>query len=148
MVQTIKKPKPNLLWSIFSMTCPRCRRGKMFRDNNPYKNFSLKHIFDMYDECPLCKQKYDLEVGFWYGTGYVSYGLAVVLSGITFNLWWIAIGISTEDNRIFYWLLVNTILLIVIQPWLMRLSRAVYIYFFISYDENYETAPSRELHIN
>jgi hypothetical protein len=30
----------------------------------------------------------------------------------------------------------------------MRLSRAVYIYFFISYDENYDTAPTIELHIN
>ena len=120
----------------------------MFKDDNPYKKLNLTHIFNMYDECPVCKQKYDLEVGFWYGTGYVSYGLAVLFSGITFLLWWAAIGISTEDNRIFYWLITNTIILVIIQPWLMRLSRAVYIYFFISYDANYDTAPTIELHIN
>ncbi len=141
-------PKPSLLWSILTMCCPRCRRGSMFKNNNPYKKLSLKYIFDMYDHCPVCKQKFDLEVGFWYGTGYVSYGLTVLLSGITFILWWVAIGISTDDNRIFYWLILNTILIVALQPWLMRLSRAVYIYFFISYDKNYANAPSRELHTN
>jgi len=144
----IRKPKPGLLWSVLTMRCPRCRRGDMFKEANPYEKLKLTHIFNMYDECPVCKQKFDLEVGFWYGTGYVSYALAVLLSGITFLIWWAAIGISTEDNRIFYWLLANTILLVVIQPWLMRLSRAVYIYFFISYDENYDTKPTIELHIN
>lgn len=130
------------------MRCPRCRRGGMFKNNNPYKKLKLKYIFDMYDNCPVCKQKFDLEVGFWYGTGYVSYALTVLLSGVTFLAWWAAIGISTDDSRIFYWLILNTILIIVLQPWLMRLSRAVYIYFFITYDENYESTPAVELHIN
>ena len=120
----------------------------MFRNSNAYKKISLTHIFDMYDNCPVCKQKFDLEVGFWYGTGYVSYFLTVLLSAFTFIVWWAAIGISTEDNRIFYWLITNTILIIVLQPWLMRLSRVVYIYFFIKYDENYEINPVVELHIN
>ena len=144
----LKKPKPNFLWSILTMRCPRCRRGPMFKDNNPYKKFSLKHIFDMYDHCPECSQKFDLEVGFWYGTGYVSYFLVVLLSGITFIAWWILIGISTEDNRIFYWLIANAVLIVVLQPWLMRISRVIYIYFFVKYNENYETAPPVELHIN
>jgi len=144
----LKIPKPNFIWSMFTMRCPRCRRGDMFRSKNPYKNLSLKNIFDMHDTCPVCNQKYDLEVGFWYGTGYVSYGLTVLLSGITFLLWWIFIGISVNDNRIFYWLILNTIMIIVLQPWLMRLSRVVYLYFFVTYNENYQTAPSIELHVN
>ncbi len=143
-----RKPKPNFLWSILTMRCPRCRRGPMFKDNNPYKKLSLKHIFDMYDHCPVCRQKFDLEVGFWYGTGYVSYLLVVLMSGLTFIAWWILIGISTEDNRIFYWLIANTVLIIILQPWLMRISRVIYIYFFIKYNENYESAPSVELHID
>ena len=144
----LKKPKPNFLWSILTMRCPRCRRGGMFKDNNPYKKLSLKHIFNMHEHCPVCKQKFDLEVGFWYGTGYVSYFLVVFLSGITFIAWWILIGISTEDNRIFYWLIANTILIVVLQPWVMRLSRSIYIYFFVRYNENYETAAPVELHVN
>ena len=34
----------------------------------------------MYENCPVCSQKYDLEPGFWYGTGYVSYGLCGIFS--------------------------------------------------------------------
>ena len=120
----------------------------MFKNNNAYKKFSLKHIFDMHVHCPVCRQKFDLEVGFWYGTGYVSYLLVILLSGITFITWWITIGVSAEDNRIFYWLGVNTFLVIVLQPWLMRLSRVVYIYFFIRYNKNYESDPIIELHID
>ncbi len=143
------KPKPGFLWSILTMRCPRCRRGGMFKNNNPYKKLSLKHIFfDMYEHCPVCRQKFDLEVGFWYGTGYVSYALTVLLSGITFLAWWAAIGVSTDDNRIFYWLIFNTVVIVVLQPWLMRLSRAVYIYFFIKYNESYESTSAVELHIN
>ncbi len=143
-----KKPKPNFLWSILTMRCPRCRRGRMFTHRNPYKKLSLKYIFDMPEHCPVCKQKFDLEVGFWYGTGYVSYFLTVILSGLTFLAWWALIGISTDDNRILYWLGCNTLLILILQPWLMQLSRAVYIYFFIKYDENYESSPTVELHIN
>src|SRR5437588_9494696 len=106
------KPKPNFLWSLLTMRCPRCRRGPMFRHSNPYRKFSLKHIFDMHHTCPVCNQKYDLEPGFWYGTGYVSYGLTVFLSAFTFISWWILIGVSVNDNRIFYWLIFNGVLLL------------------------------------
>ena len=140
----VKRPKPNYLWSIITMKCPRCRRGHMFRDNNPFKKLKLSHIFNMYDNCPVCNQKYDLETGFWYGTGYVSYALAVAFSAITFIAWLILIGVSVDDNRIFAWLIFNCVLLVVIQPWLMRISRAIYLYFFVSYDEHYEVHKPQE----
>ena len=121
------------------MKCPRCRRGPMFKDQNPFKSLKLSHIFNMYDNCPVCHQKYDLEPGFWYGTGYVSYALAVAVSSTTFVAWLVLIGISTDDNRIFWWLGLNSVLLVVIQPWLMRLSRVIYMRFFVKYDADYET---------
>lgn len=93
----------------------------------------------MYDNCPECGQKYDMEQGFWYGTGYVSYGLAVAVSVASFIAWLVIIGVSTDDNRVYWWLLFNGVLLVVLQPWLMRLSRAIYIRFFVRYDENYST---------
>jgi len=124
------------------MKCPRCRRGPMFKDGNPYKSLKLSHIFDMYDNCPVCNQKYDLEAGFWFGTGYVSYALAVAVSVATFVAWVVLIGISTDDNRIFWWLGFNTLFLVVMQPWLMRISRVIYIRIFVRYNKNYkETKP-------
>jgi len=131
-------PTPNYIWSILTMRCARCRRGPMFKDPNPYRKFSLKHIFDMYDNCPVCNQKYDMEPGFWYGTGYVSYALAVAISVASFIAWWVFVGVSVSDNRVFYWLLTNTVLLIIIQPWMMRLSRVIYLRFFVSYDEDFD----------
>jgi len=126
------------------MKCPRCRRGPMFKDSNAYRKFKLSHIFDMYDNCPVCQQKYDLETGFWYGTGYVSYALAVAVSAATFIAWLVLIGVSTDDNRIFWWLGSNALLLVLLQPWLMRLSRAIYIRFFVRYDEHYEETKPTE----
>ena len=139
-----KRPKPNYFWSLLTMKCPRCRRGPMFKDKNPFKKLKLSHIFNMYDHCPACNQKYDLETGFWYGTGYVSYALAVAVSAITFVAWLVLIGVSVDDNRIFGWLIFNCLLLVIIQPWLMRISRVVYLYFFVSYDPHYEENKPQE----
>ncbi len=139
-----KKPTPNYFWSILTMQCPRCRRGPMFKSSNPYAKLKLSHIFDMPDNCPVCKQKYDLETGFWYGTGYVSYALAVAISVASFIAWLVLIGVSADDNRIFYWLGFNCLLLILLQPWLMRLSRVIYLYFFVKYDPDYTSTLPKE----
>lgn len=80
-----------------------------------------------------------MEKGFWFGTGYVSYALTVGITAITFIIWLVFIGVSTTDNRIFWWLGLNTLLLVIIQPWLMRLSRVIYMRFFVKYNEQYET---------
>ena len=135
---TDKKPAPGYLWSMLTMKCPRCRRGQMFNDDNAYRKIRLSHIFSMPERCPVCGQKFDLEPGFWYGTGYVSYALAVAVCAATFVAWIVMIGVSSEDNRIFYWLGTNALILIILQPWLMRLSRVIYIRFFVRYDEDYE----------
>lgn len=141
----LKRPKPNYYWSLLTMKCPRCRRGAMFTSPNPFKKLKLSYIFDMPDHCPVCKQKYDLENGFWYGTGYVSYALAVAVSATTFVAWLVLIGVSTDDNRIFWWLGLNAVLLVLIQPWLMRLSRVLYIRFFVHYDKDYEHTKPQQL---
>jgi hypothetical protein len=133
-----KNVRPNYYLSMLKMRCPRCRKGKMFKDNNPYKKLTLKHIFDMHENCPVCGQQYDMEPGFWYGTGYVSYALAVAISTSTFVAWWVLIGVSSEDNRIFGWLIFNALALLVLQPWMMRLSRVIYMRFFVRYDDDYE----------
>jgi len=107
----------------------------MFKDKQPF-HLSISKIFNMYDRCPVCGQKYELETGFWFGTGYVSYALGVALS--VFNFIWYALffGFSWKDNSVFYWLAINGVILVGVQPWLMRLSRVIYLYFFISYDES------------
>jgi uncharacterized protein (DUF983 family) len=133
-----EKPKPNFFWSLLTLRCPRCRRGDMFKNKNPYKKLNLSYILDMYDHCPVCRQKFDLEPGFWVGTSYVSYGLLVAFSTSTFLFWWVVAGFSIEDYRIFYWVVVNALLIIFLLPWIMRVSRFLYLSFFVNYNANYE----------
>ena len=92
----------------------------------------------MNKECPLCGQPTEIEVGFYYGTSYVSYALAVMICVISLLVWWMLIGLSTSDNRFFYWLGFNAVLLIVLQPWLMRVSRSLWISWFVRYDRDWK----------
>ena len=110
----------------------------MYNGGHPYKKLNLKHIFNMPERCNECNQKFDMEPGFWYGTGFVSYALAVAISVASFIAWWVIVGLSLKDDRVLYWLIFNGVLLVVIQPWLMRLSRVIYIYIFVKYDPNYK----------
>ena len=130
-----KVQKPGYLWSLFHHKCSRCRSGDMFQVKNAYR---LKHFMKMYDHCPVCDQRMEIEVGFYYGTGYVSYALTVALSVTTFVAWWVLIGMSVNDNRFFWWLGLNITFLIMLQPYLMRLSRAIWLSFFVRYNENWQ----------
>ena len=123
--------KPNLLLSVLTNKCPRCRKGNLFISQNPYK---LKEITKMPETCPVCGQPTELEVGFYYGTGFVSYGLSVLFSIISFILWVVFVGVSIKDDRIFWWLGINIGLTILVQPLLMRLSRSIWIAFFVKYE--------------
>ncbi|RBL92747.1 DUF983 domain-containing protein [Chitinophaga flava] len=137
--------RPNYFVSLLTMKCPKCRRGDMYKDKNPF-HVKFSKIFNMYDNCPVCDQKFELETGFWFGTGYVSYALSVAFS--VFNLIWFAVffGISWRDNSIFIWLGINGVLLVLIQPWLMRISRVIYLYFFVYYDEDTASLPAQAHH--
>jgi hypothetical protein len=94
----------------------------------------------MHHECSECKQKFDMEPGFWYGTGYVSYALTIAISVASFLAWWLILGFSLRDNSLLWWLGINALLLVILQPWIMRLSRTIYLYFFVRYDDAYETS--------
>ena len=126
--------KPSFLLSILQNKCPRCRRGKMYVQKNPYQ---LKGLMRMNERCPVCGQPLDMEPGFYYGTNMVSYVLAVLISVITFFLWWATIGFSLSDARFFWWLGLNAVLLVLLQPPLMRLSRTIWLSFFVRYSPNW-----------
>ena len=91
----------------------------------------------MYERCPVCGQPLDMEPGFYYGTNMISYTLAVLFSGATCILWALTIGFSLQDARFFWWLGLNSVLLILLQPPLMRLSRTIWINFFVRYSEKW-----------
>lgn len=75
----------------------------------------------------------ELEPGFYYGTGYVSYALTVALLATVFVAYWVLIGLSYQDNSIFIALGLSVFAALVLQPWLMRISRVLYLYMFVKY---------------
>lgn len=133
------KPKPDFLWSMTHLKCPRCRRGNMFVYPRVYSKSGIKNILKIYDHCPVCGQPFDLEPGFWFGTSYVSYAITVLISALTFIFWWLTIGFSLTDDRIAMWLLANSIVILLFQPLLMRLSRWLVLSFFVRYSENWDS---------
>ena len=136
--------KPGYVMSVLTNKCPRCREGHIYKSSNPY---NLRTVTDMHERCPVCGQPTDLEVGFYYGTSYVSYMLAVILCGVSFVAWWLIIGFSFKDNRFFWWIGVNALLLIVVQPLLMRLSRTLWLSWFVKYDPNWKEHPLKPGHL-
>lgn len=126
--------KPSLIISLLQNKCPRCRRGRMYKYHNVY---NLKHLMQMHESCPVCGQPLNMEPGFYYGTNMISYALAVLICVASFLLWWVTIGFSLSDNRFFWWLGVNAVLLVLLQPPLMRLSRTVWLSFFVHYSPNW-----------
>ncbi len=130
-----QSPEHGILWSIFANKCPRCRQGDLFIHPNPY---NFKSTMTMPEACPVCGQRYELQTGFYFGTGFVSYALTVFLSAVTFVAWWFSVGMGIHDNRIFWWLGLNAALLIILQPPIQRLARSIWITFFVRYDKNWQ----------
>lgn len=132
----MEESRPNSLLSILDNRCPRCRTGRIFRKPNPYR---LKYVVEMNEKCPVCGQPTEIETGFYYGTGYVSYALTVAFSVASFVAWWVLIGFSLQDTRFFWWLGTNAVLLILLQPPIMRLSRSIWLSWFVRYDPEWRT---------
>jgi hypothetical protein len=128
-----KIAKPSWLFSLLANKCPRCRKGSLYITKNA---FNLKKVVHMHEKCTCCGQPSEIEVGFYYGTAYLSYAITIALTACTFILYWLIAGIA--EKTIFWWLGINTAILIIGQPLLMRFSRTLWLYFFVKYDDDWQ----------
>lgn len=133
-----ERPHRSYATTVINCKCPRCREGNLFL--YPL-SFRFKRNMEMHEACPVCGQPTDIEVGFYYGTGYVSYVIGLLLTGISFIIWLLLIGFSFGDRRFLIWITLNSVLLIALQPWLMRFSRVLWLSWFVSYDPDWENHP-------
>jgi len=85
----------------------------------------------MHENCSHCGLKYELEPGYFQGAMYVSYALGVALAVSVFLVVYYFFGL----NPIVF-LTFETIVLIALAPIIFRLSRSIYMNFFIPYQEN------------
>ncbi|SEP23658.1 Protein of unknown function [Flavobacterium sp. CF108] len=118
--------KGSKLNSILTGSCPKCQKESMYSDKNP---LHLTKVLKMNDNCSHCGLKYQIEPSFFYGAMYVSYGLNVAVGIAAFIVSFVFFGASIGESFI-----AIVISLIVLFPFVLRLSRNLYINMFISYD--------------
>ena len=118
---------------LLSFKCPRCHKGNLFIN----KWYNITNGNKMVEICAVCGQRTELEPGFYHGTGYVSYALTVGISITTFVIWILITGYGFKNKEVFLWFPLNVALLLVLQPWLTRLSRAIWLTSFFHDDDHY-----------
>jgi len=121
--------KGTKIYSIFKNKCPKCNEGDFFEDNNP---LHLKKVLTTNENCSQCGFKYVIEPSFFYGAMYVSYGLTVGISILTFILLYY-LGLNLV--QVFIGIIAA---LILFTPFTLRLSRLIYINMFVKYDPDYK----------
>jgi uncharacterized protein (DUF983 family) len=118
--------KGNKLYSILTGCCPRCHQESMYVDKNPYH---LGNLFKMHERCSNCALKYKMEPSFFYGAMYVSYAVGVAFAVAAFVISYLFVSLSLINAFI---VIVGT--LVVFLPVIIRLSRNIWINFFVKYD--------------
>lgn len=108
-----------------SNKCPRCHEGSFFETNNMY---NLRRFAHMNERCPVCNEDFRRETGFYFGAAYVSYGLTVGFGIGLYVLMAVLADVST-----FTFLVTFCTLMLVLLPPFYRLSRLIWINFFVSY---------------
>ncbi len=120
--------KGTKLYSILYHKCPRCHESNLFKSNG----YDLKHFTEMPEQCECCGQRFTLEPAFYSGAMYVSYALQVALFTTVYVALRVLFNPSTEAY--IYSTIAASILFL---PLTLRLSRSIYINFFIDYDKQY-----------
>jgi uncharacterized protein (DUF983 family) len=116
------------LYSMLWMKCPRCHSHDLFET----PTYSFRNFFGMPDNCPKCGQKFSLEVGFYFGAMYVSYGVCVAYGVALF----VALTVLYPSFSLHFYMISLLITLIMLWPAIFRFSRAIWINFFVDYDKN------------
>lgn len=119
--------RPGMLAALFTMKCPSCRREKVFLNKSI---FPLDKLVELKDECSVCGQRFKSERN---NGGGINYALTVVLFFLNLCWYWPIFGLSYEDNSVWQYLIVSTIIVLIAQPYLMRLSRMIYLYLYVGF---------------
>jgi uncharacterized protein (DUF983 family) len=119
--------KGTKLYSILKGSCPKCHEESMYVNSNPY---NLTEVLKMHKQCSNCRTKYSIEPSFFYGSMYVSYGVGIAFGVAAFIISYLFLNSSLMTA---FLAIIGTIL--VFSPFIMRLSRNIWINLFMSYDK-------------
>lgn len=104
------------LKSIVLCKCPKCSKGNIFTESNPYH---LSKLTEMVDACPVCGFSLKNETGFHFLSMYMSYIISCAICGIVIIPGTYIVGLDNFP----YVLIFNAIFLILLMPLIFRWSR-------------------------
>jgi uncharacterized protein (DUF983 family) len=116
--------KGSKLYSIWHNKCPRCQEGDFFVKP---AGFRFKDNLKTHENCSNCGLKYMIEPSFFYGAMYVSYAITVAMAVAVFII------CQLFDLSLVASLISILVVLILANPFVMRVSRLLYINMFISF---------------
>lgn len=109
------------LQAVSKGLCPRCRQGEIFK----YPVYNIRRFDEMYEHCPHCHLRYEIEPGYFWGAMFVSYvlsaGVALVLGFLTFY--------GLNDPGGWTYVLIICPALVLITPVNFRISRVIWLHF-------------------
>jgi len=118
--------KGSILNSVLRLKCPRCQRGNLFLNKNPY-NFNTLDKMPHY--CLKCGEDLQREVGFYYGAMMISHATTTLIAVIVHFTVFQFYGWEIAPN-----LIALLTVLVVLMPVIFRTSRAIWINMFSKYD--------------
>ncbi len=125
--------RKNKLAVIVGMKCPRCHQGDLF--SAPI----TQGIYKMHKECPVCKQSFELEPGFYWGAMYVGYALSGGYMLSTVGLLLLVFNWTVEGA-----FAVSIMGGLFIFPFIARLARAVWLNIYVGYNKKYDPNINKE----
>ncbi len=119
--------KSALIPALLTMKCPSCRKSTVFVNKSM---FPLGSLLLLKDECEVCGEKMKSESN---NGGGINYALTMVLFFLNLLWYWPIFGLSYKDNSVYYFLFASLAVVIFAQPYLMRLSRMLYLYLYVGF---------------
>lgn len=116
--------KGSKLYSVWHNKCPRCQEGDFFVKP---AGFRFKDNLKTHENCSNCGLKYMIEPSFFYGAMYVSYAITVAMAVAVFVI------CQLFDLSLVSSLISILVVLILANPFVMRVSRLLYINMFIGF---------------
>lgn len=117
-LEVVARSKRSMFSDIIHQRCPRCRLGAIFR-GSIFRGFPKMH-----EQCSVCDLRFEREPGYFLGSMYISYGLALLIIVVfTVVLW------ATTDWWITSATIWGVVLFLPCAPTITLFSRVLWIYF-------------------
>ncbi|MFD2572273.1 DUF983 domain-containing protein [Spirosoma soli] len=99
--------------------CPKCRKGKIFK--KPF--YSLTGFDEMYEYCPHCGLRYEVEPGYFYGAMFVSYAIS---GGVALVIGFLLFYLAGDPSGWVYFAVIAPVM-VLIAPINFRVSRVIWL---------------------